>query len=120
MPIHQTKLTMAKPQPTGMFTPQMPTPFTSRYAIETMQQVGEREREQEPDPPAERRLARQDDRADLVGDRAERVSRRDHRRRAAADHGLVRIFDRDKLSVMFDRRQCHSPSSGFTFRTAAR
>ena len=27
MPIHQTKLTMAKPQPTGMFTPQMPVPF---------------------------------------------------------------------------------------------
>src|SRR6202042_2886682 len=36
MPIHQTKLTIAKPQPTGMFTPQMPTPFTSRYVIETM------------------------------------------------------------------------------------
>jgi hypothetical protein len=30
MPIHQTKLTMAKPQPTGMLTPQMPVPFTSR------------------------------------------------------------------------------------------
>ena len=30
MPIHQTKLTMAKPQPMGMVTPQMPTPFTNR------------------------------------------------------------------------------------------
>ena len=30
MPIHQTKLTIAKPQPTGMLTPQMPMPFTSR------------------------------------------------------------------------------------------
>ena len=30
MPIHQTKLTMAKPQPTGMLMPQMPTPFTNR------------------------------------------------------------------------------------------
>ena len=29
MPIHQTKLTMAKPQPTGMLTPQMPVPLTS-------------------------------------------------------------------------------------------
>src|SRR5581483_3882265 len=31
MPIHQTKFTIAKPQATGTFTPQMPTPFTSRY-----------------------------------------------------------------------------------------
>src|ERR1700724_1803441 len=27
MPIHQTKLMIAKPQPLGMLTPQMPTPF---------------------------------------------------------------------------------------------
>src|SRR5205823_13048833 len=30
MPIHQTKFTIAKPQPIGMLMPQMPTPFTSR------------------------------------------------------------------------------------------
>ena len=30
IPIHHTKLTMAKPQPTGMVTPQMPTPLTNR------------------------------------------------------------------------------------------
>ena len=30
MPIHQTKLTMAKPQPTGELTPQMPVPSSSR------------------------------------------------------------------------------------------
>ena len=30
MPIHQTKLTIAKPQATGMLMPQMPTPLTSR------------------------------------------------------------------------------------------
>ena len=30
MPIHQTKLMMAKPQPTGMLMPQMPMPLTSR------------------------------------------------------------------------------------------
>ena len=30
MPIHQTKLTMAKPQPMGMVTPQMPMPFRKR------------------------------------------------------------------------------------------
>jgi hypothetical protein len=27
IPIHQTKLTMAKPQPTGMLMPQTPTPL---------------------------------------------------------------------------------------------
>ena len=30
MPIHQTKLTIAKPQATGMLTPQMPTPWISK------------------------------------------------------------------------------------------
>ena len=30
MPIHQTKLTISNPQPTGWLTPQMPMPLTSR------------------------------------------------------------------------------------------
>src|SRR5437764_12436294 len=30
IPIHQTKLTIANPHPTGMFTPQIPTPRTNR------------------------------------------------------------------------------------------
>ena len=30
MPIHQTKLTMANPQPMGMVTPQMPMPLRKR------------------------------------------------------------------------------------------
>ncbi len=30
IPIHHTKLTIAKPQATGMSTPQMPMPFTKR------------------------------------------------------------------------------------------
>src|SRR5437870_4500673 len=34
MPIHHTKFTIAKPQPTGMLTPQMPMPFTNRYETE--------------------------------------------------------------------------------------
>ncbi len=32
MPIHQTKLTIAKPHPIGMLMPQMPTPFTNSQA----------------------------------------------------------------------------------------
>ena len=45
-----------------------------------------------------RRLARQHDRADLVGDRAERVAGRDHWRRVAAARaiGAGRICDRDQ------------------------
>ena len=33
MPIHQTKLMIAKPQPTGMLTPQMPVPLMSSQVI---------------------------------------------------------------------------------------
>ena len=33
MPIHQTKLTISKPQPTGWLTPQMPMPRKSSHAI---------------------------------------------------------------------------------------
>ena len=33
MPIHQTKLTIAKPQATGMLTPQIPTPRIKSQAI---------------------------------------------------------------------------------------
>src|SRR5437879_5515294 len=32
IPIHQTKLTMANPQPTGMLMPQIPTPFAINQA----------------------------------------------------------------------------------------
>ena len=35
MPIHQTKLMIAKPQPTGLLTPQMPVPLNSRYVSAT-------------------------------------------------------------------------------------
>ena len=33
MPIHQTKLTIANPHPTGTLIPQTPTPMVSRYAV---------------------------------------------------------------------------------------
>ena len=33
IPIHQTKFTMAKPQPIGMVTPQMPVPRTNKYPM---------------------------------------------------------------------------------------
>ncbi len=33
IPIHQTKLTIAKPQPTGMLTPQMPVPLMTSHVM---------------------------------------------------------------------------------------
>ena len=36
IPIHQTKLTMAKPQPIGMLMPQMPTPLMISQPIATV------------------------------------------------------------------------------------
>ena len=33
IPIQKTKLTIAKPQPTGLFTPHTPTPLSTRYPI---------------------------------------------------------------------------------------
>src|SRR5712691_12620651 len=36
MPIHHTKLTMAKPQPMGMLMPQMPTPLMTSQPIATV------------------------------------------------------------------------------------
>ncbi len=33
MPIHQTKLRMSKPQPTGTLTPKIPTPLKTRREI---------------------------------------------------------------------------------------
>ena len=35
MPTHQTKLTMSKPQATGMLMPQMPTPVMNSQPTET-------------------------------------------------------------------------------------
>jgi hypothetical protein len=64
MPIHQTKLMIAKPQPTGMLMPQIPVPLISSH---------------EHDEPAKRLASGQHDGADLVGDRSERVPRLDER-----------------------------------------
>src|SRR5207245_11103576 len=35
IPIHQTKFTMAKPQPIGMLIPQMPTPLVKSHPMAT-------------------------------------------------------------------------------------
>src|SRR5207247_2106566 len=57
------------------------------------QQQREQERDAEAEIPAERRPAGENDRADLVGDRTERVAGSQDRRNASADDGLVGVFD---------------------------
>ena len=57
MPIHQTKLTMSKPQPTGMLMPQIPTPGTRSFAIE-MRRSWSAAKESEGEVPPPRRLVR--------------------------------------------------------------
>ena len=59
MPIHQTKLMMSKPQPTGMLMPQMPMPVDEQVADgDEQQHRQQRSAIAEADEPAERRLAR--------------------------------------------------------------
>jgi hypothetical protein len=67
MPIHQTKLAIAKPQATGMSMPQMPTPLTSsQLTAPSAPRAGEGAQEGAPPLPAE--AAGQHDAGDLVGD----------------------------------------------------
>ena len=80
MPIHQTKLMIAKPQPIGRLMPQMPGALDQQPGDGHPQHAHEHEADGNDDEPAERRAAAQDDAADLVGDRAERVPRLDERR----------------------------------------
>jgi hypothetical protein len=39
IPIHHTKLTIAKPQPIGMLMPQIPTPFVISHAIDPISTI---------------------------------------------------------------------------------
>src|ERR1700757_1260646 len=39
IPIHQTKLTIAKPQPIGMLMPQIPTPLVINHATEIVSSI---------------------------------------------------------------------------------
>ena len=82
IPIHQTKLTIAKPQPTGMLIAQMPTPLMISQATATFR-TSHRKCQAESRKPAERYRARQDDRRDLVCDCGVAVPRLEHPRQPA-------------------------------------
>ena len=130
MPIHQTKLMMSKPHPTGMLMPQMPTPL-NRSIVTVMRNSCRREKPiANPEEPEQRRPRREDDAADLLGDGAERLPRRDHRRSGA---GVPSRYWVDSVAMGFlvglsqwvggSVRPCRASagaSSGFGFRTAAR
>ena len=70
------------------------------FANRDVQDHQEQETDAEPEEPADRRPLGQDDVADGVGDRLERVARRDDRRRSAIDDGNIA---RAPLSLRFVR-----------------
>ena len=116
IPIHQTKLTMAKPHPTGALTPQMPMPRDEEHADGEEQHHRQQEPDREADRPEERGLARQDDRGDLVGDRAEGVARADDLPAVAG-----RRRRREIGSLMSSSSPpTRLPRAGLGLRTAAR
>ena len=115
MPIHQTKLVMSNAQPTGTLLPQMPMPFDHQVGERHQQQPGEHERDAE----------------------AERTSRAASCRVRTIE--LILSVTEPKVcpgamtggvpapaigvsgsSIGCSDRPRYSPSSGFTFRTAAR
>ena len=75
IPIHQTKLVIAKPHATGTLMPQIPTPNMNRYVITTFSSRNRQTRNREADDPARGRAGRQHDGADLVGDGSKRMTR---------------------------------------------
>ena len=81
IPIHQTKLVMANPQPTGIWMPQMPTPLANSSATDHRNSSSSANPTAKHANQNDRRAAGQHHGSDLVGDRAERVARRDYRRR---------------------------------------
>ena len=69
MPIHQTKLAMAKPHATGMLMPQMPTPVDEQLGDrEKKSEHQRRRRRRSPIQPTRGRRPREHDVGDLVGD----------------------------------------------------
>ena len=71
IPIHQTKLMIAKPHAPGMVTPQMPTPLSNSQVMPMTTPVAMPRADDQPEKPAERRVRRQHDARDLLRDRLE-------------------------------------------------
>ncbi len=67
IPIHQTKLTMAKPHAAGIRMPQIPTPLIINRVTTMFNSIRRAKADEGAENPAGRHRARQDDRADLIG-----------------------------------------------------
>ena len=76
MPIHQTKLMMANPQATGCVMAQMPTPLRKSQVTRHHEHGGAAAGHREEAKPAHRRVRREHDAHDLLGDRPEGLARR--------------------------------------------
>ena len=75
IPIHQTKLMIANPQPTGNIDAPDPGAFHDEIGNRDKQEIEKSERGEKPEPPPARCLPREHNRADSVGDRPKRVAR---------------------------------------------
>ena len=78
MPIHQTKLIIAKPQATGCEMAQMPVPFRKSQVTRHHEHGCAAARHGEQGKPAHGRVRREHNPRDLLGDRPEGLPRRDH------------------------------------------
>ena len=98
MPIHQTKLMIAKPQPTGLLTSPDAGALEQQVGHRHQQQLEDAEADHEPEEPAEGRPPR-DDPGDLVGDRSEVVPWRQVARSGTASFAwsskLPRVLSHD-------------------------
>ena len=126
MPIHQTKLMMANPQATGWVMAQMPVPLRNSQVTATSSMVATAAGHAEEGKPAQRRVRREHDARDLLGDRPEGLA-------LARLRGILRLLDRLAGVFGFHFAGCHrrfnpspahappalSSSSEFGFKTAA-
>ena len=95
IPIHHTKLTMAKPQPTGMLIPQMPVPRTNKREHRKHEQVHKTECKERSNQPAFRRVfpGQVNDACDALGDAIVIVPRAKNDVRARVrDYVLVELI----------------------------
>ena len=74
IPIHQTKLMIAKPQPLGILIPQTPTPFVNSQTAPAARPCRQTEGEKKTERPSQRDFPLEDDAADLIGNRGKAMA----------------------------------------------
>ena len=84
IPIHQTKLTIAKPHAAGIRMPQIPTPLIISIVTTMFSSISSANAIRKPNTQPGVVPAREHDRADLIGYRIKSVARPDKRLRLVA------------------------------------